>query len=59
VTKAALDQSIRAWRVEHPDRRFVRIVMGNCRPTEFGLHMGDELLGPALEAWGIQALRAD
>ena len=55
-TKAALDQCIRTWRVEHPDRRFVRIVMGNTQPTEFANQMGFELLGPALEAWGRQAV---
>ena len=56
ATKAALDQCIRVWRVEHPDRRFVRVVMGNSMPTEFADHMGLELLGEALEAWGRQAV---
>ena len=28
ASKAALDQCIRTWRVEHPNRRFVRVVMG-------------------------------
>ncbi|HJM31748.1 MAG: short-chain dehydrogenase [Acidimicrobiaceae bacterium] len=51
ITKAALDQSIRVWRNEHPDRRFVRIVMGNTAPTEFADHMRPERLGEALEAW--------
>ncbi len=56
ATKAALDQCIRVWRVEHPDRRFVRVVMGNAMPTEFSDHMGMDLLGEALEAWGRQAV---
>jgi NAD(P)-dependent dehydrogenase (short-subunit alcohol dehydrogenase family) len=56
ATKAALDQCIRVWRVEHPDRRFVRVVMGNAVPTEFSDHMGMDLLGEALEAWGRQAV---
>ena len=57
ASKAALDQCIRVWRLEHPDRRFVRIVMGNTGPTEFAEHMGDmELLGEALEAWGRLAI---
>jgi NAD(P)-dependent dehydrogenase (short-subunit alcohol dehydrogenase family) len=55
-TKAALDQCIRTWRVEHPDRRFLRIVMGNAWPTEFAEHMGAELLGDALAAWERQAV---
>lgn len=56
ASKAALDQCIRTWRVEHPDRRFVRIVMGNCQPTEFANHMNLDLLGAALEAWDRQAI---
>lgn len=56
ATKAALDQCIRTWRIEHPDRRFVRIVMGNAQPTEFANQMGFDLLGPALEAWGQQRI---
>ena len=56
ASKAALDQCIRTWRVEHPDRRFVRIVMGNCSPTEFAESMNLDLVGDALERWGAQAL---
>lgn len=56
ATKAALDQCIRVWRAEHPDRRFMRIVMGNTMPTEFGNHMNADLLGEALEAWERQAV---
>lgn len=56
ASKAALDQCIRTWRVEHPDRRFVRVVMGNCQPTDFANNMGFDLLGDALEAWGRAAI---
>jgi NAD(P)-dependent dehydrogenase (short-subunit alcohol dehydrogenase family) len=56
ATKAALDQCIRAWRVEHPDRRFVRVVVGNCQPTEFADRMGAGLLVEALDAWGRQCI---
>ena len=57
ASKAALDQCIRVWRLEHPDRRFDRIVMGNTGPTDFANNMGDmELLGEALEEWGRQAI---
>jgi NAD(P)-dependent dehydrogenase (short-subunit alcohol dehydrogenase family) len=55
-TKAALDQCLRVWRIEHPDRRFLRIVMGNTMPTEFPNHMGAGLLPDALEAWGRQGV---
>ena len=56
ASKAALDQCIRTWRVEHPERRFVRVVMGNCAPTEFANHMNAELIGAALEAWVKQGI---
>lgn len=56
VSKAGLDQAVRIWRHEHPDRRFVRVVMGNCGPTEFANHMGLDLLGEALDAWGALAI---
>ena len=56
AAKAALDQCIRVWRNEHPDRRFMRIVMGNTMPTEFGDHMNLDLLEEALAAWERQAV---
>lgn len=56
ATKAAMDQCLRVWRAEHPDRRFLRVVMGNAMPTEFANHMGADLLGDALEAWGRQGV---
>jgi len=56
ASKAALDQSIRSWRVEHPEHRFVRVVMGNCQPTEFDQHMGLDLLDAAITAWGAQGI---
>ena len=55
-TKAALDQCIRTWRIEHPEFRFVRIVMGNCQPTDFVNQMGMDLLGDALTQWEKQAI---
>ena len=56
ATKAALDQCIRVWRAEHPDRRFMRVVMGNTMPTEFGNHMNLDLLDEAIKAWERQAV---
>lgn len=51
ASKAALDATIRSWRVEHPERRFLRIVMGATMPTEFGASFGEEVLGTAFERW--------
>jgi NAD(P)-dependent dehydrogenase (short-subunit alcohol dehydrogenase family) len=56
ASKAALDQCIRVWRAEHPERRFMRVVMGNTAGTEFSDHMNLDLLGEALDAWERQAL---
>lgn len=57
ASKAALEHCIRSWRIEHPGRRFVRVVIGNCQPTGFADHMGQpELIGAALEAWARQGL---
>ena len=57
ASKAALDQCVRMWRIEHPERRFVRVVMGNCQPTGFADHMGsDDIMTDALLAWERQAL---
>ena len=56
ASKAALDQCIRTWRLEHPQQRFVRITMGNCQPTEFANQMGLDLLGEALDAWQALAI---
>ena len=57
ASKAALDHCLRTWRVEHPERRFVRVVMGNCQPTGFADRMGsDNIITDALIAWERQAL---
>jgi NAD(P)-dependent dehydrogenase (short-subunit alcohol dehydrogenase family) len=50
-SKAALDATIRAWRLEHPERRFQRIVMGATIPTDFGNSFDPDVLGTALERW--------
>jgi NAD(P)-dependent dehydrogenase (short-subunit alcohol dehydrogenase family) len=34
VTKAALDKLVEAWRVEHPEVGFTRVVVGNCAGGE-------------------------
>jgi NAD(P)-dependent dehydrogenase (short-subunit alcohol dehydrogenase family) len=51
ATKSALDATIRSWRVEHPERRFQRIVMGATMPTDFGNGFGEEVLTTAFSRW--------
>jgi NAD(P)-dependent dehydrogenase (short-subunit alcohol dehydrogenase family) len=35
ASKAALDRTVRAWRMEHPDRRFVCMAVGDTVGTDF------------------------
>lgn len=51
ASKAALDATIRSWRVEHPDRRFQRIVMGATVGTDFGNGFDMDLITIALGRW--------
>lgn len=46
------------WRVEHPDRRFIRVVMGNAQPTEFADHIDTDgrMIGRALDRWFAQGI---
>jgi NAD(P)-dependent dehydrogenase (short-subunit alcohol dehydrogenase family) len=51
ASKAALDLTIRQWRAEHPERRFMRVVMGATMPTEFGNSFDGEVLTVAFDRW--------
>ena len=51
ASKAALDASIRSWRLEHPERRFTRIVMGATMPTDFAVGFDHQILTTSLHRW--------
>jgi NADP-dependent 3-hydroxy acid dehydrogenase YdfG len=51
ASKAALEESLRAWRIEHPELRFTCFAVGATQPTEFGVEFDMEALGPAMESW--------
>ena len=51
ASKAALEESLRAWRLEHPEVRFSCVALGATQPTEFGDSFDPELLGPMLDEW--------
>ena len=51
ASKAALDQSLRHWRVEHPELRFCTVTVGATMPTEFGDEFGGAALGEAMTSW--------
>jgi NAD(P)-dependent dehydrogenase (short-subunit alcohol dehydrogenase family) len=57
VSKAALDKLVDAWRAEHPDVGFTRLVVGECAGgegdalTEFADDWDVELAGELLPGW--------
>ena len=51
VSKAALEASMRHWRVEHPGTRFGVVRVGATVPTEFGDDFEMELLTTSLDVW--------
>jgi NAD(P)-dependent dehydrogenase (short-subunit alcohol dehydrogenase family) len=57
VSKAALDKLVEAWRGEHPDVAFTRLVVGECAGgegdamTEFASDWDRHLLGDLVSSW--------
>lgn len=57
VSKAALDKLVEAWRAEHPDVGFTRIIVGECAGGEgdsmtgFAENWDRELLGDLVGSW--------
>jgi NAD(P)-dependent dehydrogenase (short-subunit alcohol dehydrogenase family) len=51
TSKAALEESIRAWRVEHPDIRFCCVTVGATDDTDFSRDFDMELAGRLLPEW--------
>jgi len=56
ASKAALDSTLRAWRLEHPAIRFTNLAIGPTQGTEFGNAFRPEMLGRAWRAWELQGL---
>lgn len=60
ASKAALEESLRGWRIEHPEFRFSCVAVGATVPTDFGNAFDPETLGQAMELWARHGLaRAD
>lgn len=51
AAKAALEASLRGWRIERPEVRFCCVVVGATQPTGFGTDFEPDQLGPAFESW--------
>ena len=56
ASKAALELSLRGWRLEHPEARFSTIVVGATVPTDFGNNFEMDILVKALDIWATQGL---
>jgi NADP-dependent 3-hydroxy acid dehydrogenase YdfG len=54
ASKAALEELLRGWRIEHPELRFCRITVGATDGTEFARDFETEVFGSLLTMW-IQA----
>jgi NAD(P)-dependent dehydrogenase (short-subunit alcohol dehydrogenase family) len=58
ASKAALDSTVSSWRNEHPERRFMRIVMGATIGTDFGNEFDGAMLEKAFERWAADGISA-
>lgn len=56
TSKAALAESMNAWRTEHPEFRFCNVTVGGTVPTEFTAAFDAELLGVAVQRWIARGL---
>jgi hypothetical protein len=62
VTKAALDKLVEAWRVEHPQVGFTRVVVGDCAggegvgQSQFTAEWDQELATEMVTRWLEQRL---
>ena len=55
ASKAALDESILGWRIEQPDVRFLRIVVGQTGGTEAARDFDPDLAGSLARHWTAHA----
>jgi len=59
ASKAALDESIRGWRTEHPELRFVRVVVGPTVGTDVARGYDPELFGELLRRWTAEGFMTE
>ena len=51
ASKAALEVTIKGWRVEHPDHRFVNVIVGPTTDTDFGANFDMDLMMATVPVW--------
>jgi NAD(P)-dependent dehydrogenase (short-subunit alcohol dehydrogenase family) len=60
VSKAALDKLVEAWRAEHPDIGFTRVIVGDCAGgegdamTQFNQGWDHDLIGEVYPTWAAR-----
>ncbi len=59
ASKAALEETVRAWRTEHPRVRFTSVAVGGTFPTEFGDAFDPDLLPEVLANWTRHGLMTE
>ncbi len=59
ASKAALDESILGWRTEHPELRFLRIVVGPTIGTDAARDYDLELAGDLFREWTAHAFMTE
>ena len=59
ASKAALEESMRAWRTEHPELRFTVIPIGTTIPTDFSNLFDQDVLLEAFGHWARAGLATE
>jgi NAD(P)-dependent dehydrogenase (short-subunit alcohol dehydrogenase family) len=54
ASKSAVEDTMRAWRVEHPEVRFTTLVVGTTIPTEFSSNFDPDDMVSAFPIWAAQ-----
>ena len=54
ASKSAVEDTMRAWRVEQPDVRFTTLVVGSTIPTDFGSNFDPDEMVAAFPIWAAQ-----
>ena len=54
ASKSALEDTMRAWRIEQPNLRFVTFVVGTTAPTEFSSNFDPNEMTAAFPIWAAQ-----
>jgi NAD(P)-dependent dehydrogenase (short-subunit alcohol dehydrogenase family) len=54
ASKSAVEDTMKAWRVEHPEIRFITFVVGTTVPTDFASNFDPQEMVAAFPVWAAQ-----